>query len=44
MLQLRMKILAAAGVGFALAAALLYPTGYFGPLSSRIRGLCLTLP
>lgn len=39
MLQLRMKILAGAGMGFALAAALLYPTGYFGPLSSRIRGL-----
>jgi dolichyl-diphosphooligosaccharide--protein glycosyltransferase len=33
------KILAAAGIVAAVGIAVLAPTGYFGPLSSRVRGL-----
>jgi len=39
MMQLRFRVLAAAGVVLAVVAGVLYPTGYFGPLSARIRGL-----
>jgi len=39
MMQLRMRVLAGAGCLGILVMAMLYPTGYFGPLSSRIRGL-----
>lgn len=35
----RIKVVCAFLAALALAAALLYPTGYFGPLSARIRGL-----
>jgi len=35
----RLKVFAAAGCAGALVFAALYPTGYFGPLSSRVRGL-----
>jgi len=38
-MQLRLQVLAGAGIVMAMAAAFLYPTGYFGPLSARIRGL-----
>jgi len=38
-MQLRLQVLAVAGVLLAVVAAALYPTGYFGPLSARIRGL-----
>jgi dolichyl-diphosphooligosaccharide--protein glycosyltransferase len=33
------KLIAAAGVAGAIVVAVLAPTGYFGPLSSRVRGL-----
>jgi len=36
---LRIKVLGVAGGAFAGVAAFLAPTGYFGPLSSRVRGL-----
>jgi dolichyl-diphosphooligosaccharide--protein glycosyltransferase len=39
MRQLRIRVVASAGVAVVLVIGLLYPTGYFGPLSSRIRGL-----
>ena len=32
------QVLAVAGAVLAVVAALLYPTGYFGPLSARVRG------
>lgn len=35
----RIKVFLMCGVAFAVVATLLYPTGYFGPLSARIRGL-----
>ncbi|CAL1162522.1 unnamed protein product [Cladocopium goreaui] len=35
----RIKVMAALVVVTALVCAALYPTGYFGPISSRIRGL-----
>lgn len=37
--KLRILMSIATLVALAVVAALLYPTGYFGPLSSRIRGL-----
>ncbi|GBG25029.1 Dolichyl-diphosphooligosaccharide--protein glycosyltransferase subunit stt3 [Hondaea fermentalgiana] len=40
--QLRIKVFSVAAVGFAIVCAMLYPTGYFGPLSSRVRGLFVT--
>merc|ERR1719331_3504102 len=36
---LRIKYFLAAGAVVALLVAILFPTGYFGPLSSRVRGL-----
>jgi dolichyl-diphosphooligosaccharide--protein glycosyltransferase len=36
---LRVKFFLAAGAVAALIIAILFPTGYFGPLSSRVRGL-----
>jgi dolichyl-diphosphooligosaccharide--protein glycosyltransferase len=38
---LRLQLLGAVGAGFALLIAILLPTGYFGPLSARVRGLFL---
>merc|ERR1712051_771887 len=35
----RIKIFMLFGVALMVVACLLYPTGYFGPLSARIRGL-----
>jgi len=35
----RVQYFLAAGAGVALLVAILFPTGYFGPLSSRVRGL-----
>ncbi len=37
--QFQMQVLGLFATGLAVVAALLAPTGYFGPLSSRIRGL-----
>jgi len=37
--QLRFQVFGAAGLAVCLIGAALYPTGYFGPLSSRVRGL-----
>ena len=37
--RLRFKIIAASGGAVAVVFAILWPTGYFGPLSSRVRGL-----
>lgn len=39
MWKLRIMVFGAAGVAAALVVYLLAPTGYFGPLSSRVRGL-----
>jgi len=36
---LRMKVFGVAGAALAVLVAILLPTGYFGPLSSRVRGL-----
>ena len=41
MWTLRLKLALPALGALALAVAIVYPTGYFGPLSSRIRGLFL---
>merc|ERR1719329_75443 len=38
-LQLYVKVFGAAGLIGSVIVSMLYPTGYFGPLSSRIRGL-----
>lgn len=40
--NLYVRVFAAAGVVGLIAVALLWPTGYFGPLSSRVRGLFVT--
>ena len=37
--MLRLKVVAGAAVAGAVAAFVLLPTGYFGPLSARVRGL-----
>lgn len=34
-----MQVFSVAAVVLAVGAAALWPTGYFGPLSSRVRGL-----
>ena len=39
MWALRVKVFAVAGAGALLVIAMLWPTGYFGPFSSRIRSL-----
>lgn len=39
LMQLRLQVFGGAGILVAGAAALLYPTGYFGPISARVRGL-----
>ncbi len=36
---LRFRVMGAAGVALAVVVALLWPTGFFGPISSRVRGL-----
>jgi len=38
-MQLRIQVFGAAAVLLGLVVAMLYPTGYFGPFSARIRGL-----
>jgi dolichyl-diphosphooligosaccharide--protein glycosyltransferase len=39
MWMLRIKVFGAAGIVAVAVAAALYPTGYFGPITSRVRGL-----
>lgn len=41
-LKVQFHLFAAAGVVFAIIVAILWPRGYFGPLSSRVRGLFVT--
>jgi dolichyl-diphosphooligosaccharide--protein glycosyltransferase len=40
--QVRFKVFAVAGAMASVVIAMLWPTGYFGPLSSRVRGLFVT--
>lgn len=40
--RVRGQVFSLAGVVLAVVIAMLWPTGYFGPLSSRIRGLFVT--
>jgi dolichyl-diphosphooligosaccharide---protein glycosyltransferase len=40
--RVRTHVFGAAAAGASIVIAYLYPTGYFGPLSSRVRGLFVT--
>jgi dolichyl-diphosphooligosaccharide---protein glycosyltransferase len=40
--KVRSQVFTAAAVGASVVVAVLWPTGYFGPLSSRVRGLFVT--
>ena len=41
-LKVYVHVFSAAGIVLSIVCAMLWPTGYFGPLSSRVRGLFVT--